>query len=30
MATTRRKGVRKVSKNIPQGIAYIKVRSHLL
>ncbi|MBO4553578.1 30S ribosomal protein S11 [bacterium] len=24
MATTRRKGVRKVSKNIPQGIAYIK------
>ena len=24
MATTRRKGVRKVSKNIPQGIAYIQ------
>ena len=24
MATTRRKGARKVSKNIPQGIAYIK------
>ncbi|MBR4465209.1 30S ribosomal protein S11 [bacterium] len=24
MATTRRKGVRKISKNIPQGIAYIK------
>ncbi len=24
MATTRRKGTRKVSKNIPQGIAYIK------
>lgn len=24
MATTRRKGTRKVSKNVPQGIAYIK------